>query len=89
MIEIAVATLVLAAISDQEEGTGRSGSGPMAAAVPISSLSAHSLRSLSAKDHVLQVREEWINEEIRRAQRLIHSHAKHIERLREERRGLR
>ena len=82
MIELAVATLVLAAISDQESESGVRGDGPPTAAVPVSALTGHSWLSMHAEDHVPQIREERINIEIRRLQRLIGSHAEKIERLR-------
>lgn len=83
MIELALATLVLAAISDQE--TDHERERPYTAVVPASAISSHWSKSLHAEDHVPQVREERINVEVRRLQKLVEAHAKNIERLRGER----
>lgn len=85
MLELALATLVLSAISDQEQASGRSGEGPITGSVPASSLDLHPMRSFRPEDHVPEIREERANVEIRRRQRLMLEHASQIEALRQTR----
>lgn len=85
MLEGTIFTLILAAISDQEEGTGNPSGELLHGPVPSSTVHAHWTRSLQPRHHLVAGQEELLNREIRRHQRLIEDNARRIERLRDER----